>query len=118
MEQGEGVRVGRFGGEGTGAQSFYDYDWKIGEVVRFLVQAEAGEGFTEFRSWFYDNGRKKWQVMTRFRTPTSGIRLKGGYSFIEDFRRNYESARIQRVAQFQNGWVECYLVETGGEGPM
>lgn len=28
-----------------------------------------------------------------------------GYSFIEDFRRNYESAKIQRVAKFQNGWV-------------
>ena len=31
------VRVGRFGGEGTGGQSFFDYNWKIGETYRFLV---------------------------------------------------------------------------------
>ena len=31
------VRVGRFGGEGTGGQSFLDFDWKAGETYRLLV---------------------------------------------------------------------------------
>lgn len=104
IEQGEGVRVGRFGGEGTGAQSFYDYDWKIGEPTRFLVQAAQVDDHTEFAGWFFDATAKKWQLMTRFQTPTKGLLLKGGYSFIEDFRRNYESAQISRRAVFQNAW--------------
>lgn len=108
LEKGEGVRTGRFGGEGTGAQSFYDYDWKIGETVRFFVQAQdtevEGTKFTDFKGWFYDNQRKKWQHMTTLRTPTSGIKLRGGYSFVEDFRRNYKSAKIVRRARFQNTW--------------
>jgi hypothetical protein len=106
IEQGEGVRVGRFGGEGTGAQSFYDYEWELGERMRFLVQADAGKGYTEFSGWFYDNHRSKWQLMTRLRTPTEGIRLKGGYSFVEDFRRNYKSAKLRRRATYENGWAQ------------
>src|SRR5689334_17701573 len=27
ISKGEGIRTGRFGGEGTGGQSFFDYDW-------------------------------------------------------------------------------------------
>lgn len=109
LEKGEGVRSGRFGGEGTGAQSFFDYDWKIGEAVRFLVQAKQvtadGVQFTDFKGWFYDSPRKQWQHMTTLRTPTRGIRLLGGYGFVEDFRRNYESAKIVRRARFQNTWA-------------
>ncbi|BDS05735.1 hypothetical protein NT6N_07750 [Oceaniferula spumae] len=110
LETGEGVRTGRFGGEGTGAQSFYDYDWKNGETVRFLVQAKQsvvdGTTFTDFKGWFYDNQRKQWQHMTTLRTPTTGIKLRGGYSFVEDFRRNYKSAKIMRRARFQNTWAK------------
>ncbi len=109
LAKGEGVRTGRFGGEGTGAQSFYDYDWKIGETIRFFVQAKDievdGNQFTDFKGWFYDNQRKKWQLMTVLRTPTTGIKLRGGYSFVEDFRRNYESAKKVRRARFQNTWA-------------
>lgn len=108
LKKGEGVRAGRFGGEGTGAQSFYDYNWKVGEAVRFLVHAKqvevGGTTFTDFKGWFYDNQRKKWQLMTSLRTPTAGIKLRGGYAFVEDFRRNYESAKVIRRARFQNTW--------------
>ena len=38
------VRVGRFGGEGTGGQSFFDFDWKVGETYRFLVTAAGRRG--------------------------------------------------------------------------
>lgn len=109
LETGEGVRTGRFGGEGTGAQSFYDYDWKLGEIVRFVVQAKQatvdGTTYTDFMGWFYDNQRKKWQHMTTLRTPTTGIMLRGGYGFVEDFRRNYKSAKRVRRARFQNTWA-------------
>ena len=42
--QGDGVRVGRFGGEGTGGQSFFDYPWRLNETYRFVVHAKpAGD---------------------------------------------------------------------------
>ncbi len=110
LETGEGVRTGRFGGEGTGVQSFYDYDWKVGEAVRFLVQAKQvivdGVAYTDFKGWLYDGKRKQWQSMTTLRTPTpkKRIYLRGGYGFVEDFRRNYKSAKIIRRARFQNTW--------------
>ena len=40
LQKDEKVRVGRFGNEGTGAQSFFDYDWKPGATYRFLVTAK------------------------------------------------------------------------------
>lgn len=107
IRKGEGVRVGRFGGEGTGGQSFYNYDWKVGEKVRFLVRAEpVGKLATKYTGWFFDNQRKSWQLMTEFKTPTKGEYLGGGvHSFIEDFRRNYESAKVSRMALYKNQWV-------------
>ena len=39
LHTGDGVRVGRFGNEGTGGQAFFDCEWKVGETYRFLVLA-------------------------------------------------------------------------------
>lgn len=103
IEVGKGVRKGRFSGEGTGSQSFYDYDWKIGETVRFAVHAKPEGEFTTYTGQFYDVSRKTWQLMASFRTH-SGEPLAGLYSFVEDFRRNHESAKIDRRARFINGW--------------
>ena len=42
VEKGPKTRVGRFGGEGTGGQSFIDdLPWKEGQEVRFLLRAKA-----------------------------------------------------------------------------
>src|SRR5262249_23708686 len=39
LHKDKAVRVGRFGGEGTGGQSFFDYDWQVGQTYRLLVTA-------------------------------------------------------------------------------
>src|SRR5256885_5065684 len=49
LYQDQKMRIGRVGGEGTGGQSFLDYDWKIGEKDRLMGTAEgncegAGDG--------------------------------------------------------------------------
>lgn len=99
------TRVGRFGNEGTGGQSFYDYDWKIGETYRFLVKADAdGPNRTAFAGWFFRPDRKEWVHLVTFSTLTKD-RLKGYYSFVEDFRRNKISATKTRAATFGDGWV-------------
>lgn len=99
------VRTGRFGGEGTGGQSFLDFDWKTGETYRFLVTARPDDQRTEFTAWFFPPGEKEWKKLAAFSTITGGKPLAGYYSFVEDFRRNRESTGHVRQASFGNGLV-------------
>jgi hypothetical protein len=101
----EKVRVGRFGNEGTGGQSFYDFDWQAGETYRFLVTAQPREKRTEFTAWFFLPAEKAWKKLVTFSTLTGGKPLSGYYAFVEDFRRNRISATQSREASFGNGWI-------------
>jgi hypothetical protein len=99
------TRIGRFGGEGSGGQSFYDLEWKPGETWRFLVTARPQEQRTEYAGYFLAPGQSEWTHMVTFSTITGGKPLGGYYSFVEDFRRNRISATEARRAVFGNGWV-------------
>jgi len=101
------VRTGRFGNEGTGGQSFFDYDWKVGETYRFLVAAKPdGPDRTAYSGYFFIPEKKEWKHLVTFSTLTGGELLKGYYSFVEDFRRNKVSTTKERRAVFGNGWVK------------
>jgi hypothetical protein len=107
LHKDDAVRVGRFGGEGTGGQSFFDFDWKTGETYRFLVTAKAdGTDRTAYSGYFYLPEKKEWKHLVTFSTLTKGEMLKGYYSFVEDFRRNKASTTKLRKAEFGNGWVK------------
>jgi hypothetical protein len=105
LHQDPDVEVKRFGGEGTGGQCFFRYDWKTGETCRFLVRAEVDGERTAYAGFFYLPESKTWKHLVTFRTRTGGDRLAGLYSFIEDFRRDTQSAGETRRAAFSNGWV-------------
>lgn len=102
----EDVQVGRFGGEGTGGQSFFKYPWKIGETYRFLVEATVKNDKTEFAAYFFLPETGQWKHLVTFRTITEGSLLTGYYSFIEDFRRDGASLHQRRRARFGNGWIK------------
>jgi hypothetical protein len=106
LSQGENVRVGRFDGEGTGAQSFLDYEWKPGQPCRFLVTAKPDGARTAYTAFVHRHDKQTWHRLATFSTPTHGTLLKGYYSFIEDFRRNRDSATQPRSASYGNGWVQ------------
>jgi hypothetical protein len=107
LHKDEAVRVQRFGGEGTGGQSFFDYNWKIGETYRFLVTAKPdGVSRTAYSGYFFVPEKKEWKHLVTFSTITNGTLLKGYYSFVEDFRRNKVSTTKERHARFGNGWVK------------
>jgi hypothetical protein len=106
VAQGEKVRVRRFGGEGTGGQSFFDLDWKKGQTYRFLVRARAAGPRTEYAAYLFLPDEKKWKHLVTFSTLSKGHLLTGYYSFIEDFRRNRISATRAREARFGNGWIQ------------
>jgi hypothetical protein len=100
------VRVRRFGGEGTGGQSFFDLDWQLGQPYRLLVSAEAKDGRSIYTGSIYDAEAKSWRRLVTFSTPSDGELLRGCYSFVEDFRRNRVSATQTREARFGNGWLK------------
>ena len=101
------VRVRRFGGEGTGGQSFFDFDWQLGQPYRFLVTAEAEAGRSIYTGSLFDAESEKWRKLVTFSTPSHGELLEGCYSFIEDFRRNRVSATQRREALFGDGWLKA-----------
>ena len=80
-----------------------DFPWKIGETNRFLVRAVVEGPKTSYSGFVYQNG--EWRKLVTFRTRTGGRHLKGLYSFIEDFRRDFKSAQEARKARFGQGWV-------------
>ena len=102
----ENVRIGRFGGEGTGGQSFLDYDWSVGVTYRFLVTAMIKGDRTEYSGYFYGPKEKNWKHMVTFSTITGGKNLGGYYSFVEDFKRDRVSATKVRKAHFAKAWVK------------
>jgi hypothetical protein len=108
LHKGEGVRVGRFGGEGTGGQSFYDFEWKAGDTYRFLVTASPDpndNARTAFAGYLYLPAKKEWLHMVTFSTITDRKKLGGYYSFVEDFKRDRKSTERVRTAEYGNAWV-------------
>lgn len=100
------VKVGRFGGEGTGAQAKHPCAWAIGERCRFLVRARVEDQKTAYTGYFKRDGDADWKKLATFRVTTKGSPLKGYYSFVEDFRRDGKSPGEARSAIYGPAWVK------------
>ncbi len=103
--EGEGVRIRRFGGEGTGGQCMAPLAWTTGQTNRFLIRGEVQDQKTAYTAWVGRPGQDDWWKLATFRTRTGGLPLRGYYSFVEDFRRDGASVQQLRRARFGNGWV-------------
>lgn len=106
LHEGEGVRLRRFGGEGTGGQCMTDFDWQIGQTNRFVVTATVQSNKTAYAGYLWQPDQRAWKHLVTFRTRTGGQRLTGLYSFVEDFRRDGRSVHEVRRARFFAGWVQ------------
>lgn len=105
---GEGVRIKRFGGEGTGGQCMVDFNWRIGETNRFVIRAITETNQvrkTAYTAYLQSSEGKAWKKLATFRVATKNEGLRGLYSFVEDFRRDTKSVQDERRARFGNGWV-------------
>ena len=105
LYEGEGVRIRRFGNEGTGGQCMYDYDWQVGGMYRCMVKATVEGDRTSYAAFFYMPDKQEWKHLATFQTITGGDYLEGYYSFVEDFRRDGRSAQQAHRARYHNGWV-------------
>ena len=106
LYQAPDVKVRRFGGEGTGGQCMGEFKWTLGETNRFVVKAEVEAEKTSYTGYVYAVDKKEWKRLVTFRVRTGGAPLRGLYSFVEDFRRDTESAKEVHKARYGNGWVQ------------
>ncbi|MFD0894509.1 DUF3472 domain-containing protein [Luteolibacter ambystomatis] len=105
VQKGDNVLEGRLGGYGMAGQARLVFRWEIGKPTRFFLQAKTTEDGTDFTAHVFDPLQLKWRLVGIFRSHDNAGNVEGLYSFIEDFRRNFESAKVVHKAEYSNGWV-------------
>lgn len=104
LERGPDVKIGEFGNEGSGGQSFLVYPWRAGQTYRFLTRVVPdGNGSTIYSAWFGDKAADEWRLIARFRRPQTKTHLRGFHSFLESFDPSH--GHIHRRARHHNVWV-------------
>jgi len=104
VAKGDDVYSGDFGNEGTGGHSHLKFSWKTGQKQRFLVTAEpVSETHTIFAGYYFRPDTKQWMLISSWKAPKEGKRLRGLYSFSENFvGRN---GQLVRKALYGNQWI-------------
>jgi hypothetical protein len=104
IRKGENVHTGEFGDEGSGGQSYMNYNWKAGLTYKFLMHAKPdGNGRTEYTAYFYAPELNKWQLIATFSRPKTNTYLKHLHSFLENFEP--EDGTQTREVHFNNQWI-------------
>lgn len=101
------VQVSRFGGEGSGAKTLCGLNWTVGIPVSVRIETvPADDGRRTAFTCFVKTGEDgEWEKVATISTLRD-TRLEPGLvfiaSFVEDFRRNFVSAKESRSAKFGN----------------
>ena len=104
LASGPGVRVGEFGNEGSGGQSFMVYPWKAGTTYCFLTEVKPdGKGSTVYTSWFGEKGTGEMRLIASFRRPRTETTLTRFHSFLENF--DPATGNVARKGLYGNQWV-------------
>ncbi len=104
LKKGEPVHAGKFGGEGSGGQSYRKYMWKAGTTYRFLLKGEPTENnCTDFTAYFFAPEIGQWELMASFRRPKTHTYLTRPHSFLENFIPSM--GQYARKAYWSNQWV-------------
>jgi len=104
LKKGDKVHSGEFGDEGSGGQSYLQYNWKAGQTYKFLIHAKPTENnYTTYTAYFYAAEKRKWLLIASFNRPETNTYLKKLHSFLENFEP--ETGCITRKAYYYNQWV-------------
>ena len=112
--------VNRFGGEGTGMQTYYrGHHWEAGQWVQFLTNCrpetmryqETVNGRPVWRvqynmlvsTWFNAGDGKGWQYMSTLRLPNNSRYFDSWYSFLENY--NASTGQALRKGFYRNGYA-------------
>ncbi len=103
-KKGDNVHAGKFGGEGSGGQSYRKYMWKADTTYRFLLKGEPTENnSTDFTAYFFAPEIGKWELMASFRRPKTSTFLTRHHSFLENFIP--ATGQYPRKGLYSNQWV-------------
>ncbi len=103
LKKGENVKIGEFGNEGSGGQSYLVYPWKAGNTYKFLTRIKPdGNGSTEFTAYFYAPEERKWLLIASFLRPLTDTYYSRAHSFLENFKP--ESGYLKRKGLYANQW--------------
>jgi hypothetical protein len=104
LKKGDAVHAGKFGGEGSGGQSYRKYMWKADTTYRFLLQGKPVENnSTEFTAYFFAPEIGKWELMASFRRPKTSTFLTRPHSFLENFIP--ATGQYPRKGLYSNQWI-------------
>jgi hypothetical protein len=104
LKKGEGVTAGQFGGEGSGGQSYFKYNWKADSTYKFLLKGTPqADNSTIYTAYFFAPETNQWKLIASFRRPETNTYLKRFHSFLENFLP--EQGAISREVLFGNQWV-------------
>lgn len=104
VRKGDDVTAGRFGGEGTGGQSYLLFNWKAGTTYKFLTRGKPdGVGNTVYTSWFFSPENGNWKLIATWSRPNTNKWLTSFHGFLENF--NPEQGFQGRKAYWSNQWV-------------
>ena len=122
VDTGEGVIAKRFGGEGTGVQSFRNNGafWQFNKYVQFITHCrselatyeveENGKVVTKSQrnmlvsAWWNAQDEKGWQYISTLRVANRSSFIDSWYSFVECFV-NY-NGQEKRFGYFRNGYAK------------
>ncbi|UMB52399.1 DUF5077 domain-containing protein [Lutibacter sp. A64] len=105
LGNGDGVTVGEFGNEGSGAQSYFVYDWKPNVTYKFLLKGESNaENSIDYTAYFYAPEVGDWKLIASFRRPfPTGSHLTRLHSFLENFSTS--TGDKSRSVKYTNQWM-------------
>jgi hypothetical protein len=104
IKKGANVYTGEFGSEGSGGQSYLDFNWKAGATYKFLLHAKPGiNNYTTYTAYFYAAEKSEWLLIASFNRPETNTYLRKLHSFLENFEP--ETGNIIRKAWYHNQWV-------------
>ena len=104
LSKGSDVYTGEFGNEGSGGQSYLKYNWKTGNIYKFLLQGKpSGDSTTTYTAYFFAPEENKWQLIASFKRPKTQNYLKRLHSFLENFIP--ETGDKGRKVNFGNQWI-------------
>lgn len=124
VDWGEGVKVGRFGAEGTGANSHVRFNWELNQPIRFLVNVKVepstkpgGPKTSVYSGYIHDPKQGIWRLLSRLRVQPCGHsfhsdgHLLGMNSFIEVFQAlpkkpHCEAYHTERRARYGPPWYK------------
>lgn len=121
LDNGDGVKINRFGGEGTGTQSIiYNSHWQCDNWVQFIttcrpeqlnitIKGSRGQDSTIVynntlvSAWYKQASDPEWHYLATLREAGRNHYMAGWYSFLENFTD--EGGNIYRRAYYRNGYL-------------